>query len=328
MWVTYQEARCLHGSPVHLWLAVPWRDMTWQAKADSEGLKRRLWDLEKALEQAREDKRDIHEGEGRDGRGQWDRGRDPTLWCCWGKPAVLIPPLPSALIAQPQSILLLVSPALSHAVSKGSGHGLTAPQIPAQAEETTEADFPACKSHCLAISVSAQEGADFSSGKTSARGLRSPPYAKLRAHFHSPTLDREVKLSLQGSLLPPAPGIVTALPGRERAHTRLLLMRHPARGALRPGLAGASAWSQLLGSKHRGCLFVSPIVTTSVPFSLPWLPEMTRQYQELQKQTAAHSQRLEAKVKSLQEQLGMVPQHDCPLPVGGDWVCSRAEKCI
>ncbi|NXL96287.1 CC153 protein, partial [Alectura lathami] len=31
--------------------------------------------------------------------------------------------------------------------------------------------------------------------------------------------------------------------------------------------------------------------------------EMTRQYQELQKQTAAHSQRLEAKVKSLQEQL-------------------------
>ncbi|NXV74942.1 CC153 protein, partial [Atlantisia rogersi] len=31
--------------------------------------------------------------------------------------------------------------------------------------------------------------------------------------------------------------------------------------------------------------------------------EMTRQYQELQKQTAAQSQRLEAKVKSLQEQL-------------------------
>ncbi|XP_021232038.1 coiled-coil domain-containing protein 153 isoform X5 [Numida meleagris] len=31
--------------------------------------------------------------------------------------------------------------------------------------------------------------------------------------------------------------------------------------------------------------------------------EMTRQYQELQKQTAAHSQHLEAKVKSLQEQL-------------------------
>ncbi|NXV91765.1 CC153 protein, partial [Calonectris borealis] len=31
--------------------------------------------------------------------------------------------------------------------------------------------------------------------------------------------------------------------------------------------------------------------------------EMTWQYQELQKQTAAHSQRLEAKVKSVQEQL-------------------------
>ncbi|KAM6334567.1 dynein regulatory complex protein 12 [Alca torda] len=35
--------------------------MTWQAKADNEGLKRRLWDLEKALEQAQEDKRDIRE---------------------------------------------------------------------------------------------------------------------------------------------------------------------------------------------------------------------------------------------------------------------------
>ncbi|NWH23914.1 CC153 protein, partial [Grus americana] len=39
----------------------PWRDRAWQAKADNEGLKKRLWDLEKALEQAREDKRDIHE---------------------------------------------------------------------------------------------------------------------------------------------------------------------------------------------------------------------------------------------------------------------------
>ncbi|KAM6191128.1 dynein regulatory complex protein 12 [Sarcoramphus papa] len=37
------------------------RDTTWQAKADNGGLKRRLWDLEKALQQAREDKRDIHE---------------------------------------------------------------------------------------------------------------------------------------------------------------------------------------------------------------------------------------------------------------------------
>ncbi|NXV25011.1 CC153 protein, partial [Cepphus grylle] len=48
-------------------------------------------------------------------------------------------------------------------------------------------------------------------------------------------------------------------------------------------------------------------VTTFVPFSLPWLPKMTRQYQELQKQTAARSQRLEAKVKSLQEELDMCP---------------------
>ncbi|XP_074707137.1 dynein regulatory complex protein 12 [Strix uralensis] len=40
---------------------IPWRDVIWQAKADNEGLKRRLWDLEKALEQAQEDKRDIRE---------------------------------------------------------------------------------------------------------------------------------------------------------------------------------------------------------------------------------------------------------------------------
>ncbi|NXL31986.1 CC153 protein, partial [Glaucidium brasilianum] len=39
----------------------PWRDTVWQAKADNEGLKRRLWDLEKALEQAQENKRDICE---------------------------------------------------------------------------------------------------------------------------------------------------------------------------------------------------------------------------------------------------------------------------
>ncbi|NXW05608.1 CC153 protein, partial [Fregetta grallaria] len=42
--------------------------------------------------------------------------------------------------------------------------------------------------------------------------------------------------------------------------------------------------------------------------------EMTQQYQELRKQTAAHSQRLEAKVKSLQEQLRMAPRHTCPSP--------------
>ncbi|NXN44029.1 CC153 protein, partial [Rhinoptilus africanus] len=38
-----------------------WRDMSWQAKADNEGLKQRLWDLEKALERAWEDNRDIRE---------------------------------------------------------------------------------------------------------------------------------------------------------------------------------------------------------------------------------------------------------------------------
>ncbi|KFV78920.1 Coiled-coil domain-containing protein 153, partial [Struthio camelus australis] len=43
---------------------VPWRGMAWQASTDHEGLKRRLRDLEKALEQAREDKRDMHEGVG------------------------------------------------------------------------------------------------------------------------------------------------------------------------------------------------------------------------------------------------------------------------
>lgn len=42
VWVTCQEARCPHGSPLRLWLTVPWRDVTWQAKADNERLKWRL----------------------------------------------------------------------------------------------------------------------------------------------------------------------------------------------------------------------------------------------------------------------------------------------
>ncbi|POI28266.1 hypothetical protein CIB84_007985, partial [Bambusicola thoracicus] len=53
---------------------------------------------------------------------------------------------------------------------------------------------------------------------------------------------------------------------------------------------------------HEGTDCLSLLLSPFVPFSSPWRPEMTRQYKELQKQTAAHSQRLEAKVKSLQEQ--------------------------
>ncbi|XP_054079250.1 LOW QUALITY PROTEIN: coiled-coil domain-containing protein 153 [Rissa tridactyla] len=48
-------------SPVRLQLAVSWRYVTWQAKADNEVLQRRLWAWEKALEQARKEKRDIRE---------------------------------------------------------------------------------------------------------------------------------------------------------------------------------------------------------------------------------------------------------------------------
>ncbi|NXI61453.1 CC153 protein, partial [Anseranas semipalmata] len=40
---------------------VLWRDTAWRAKAGSEGLTRRLWELEQALERAQEDKRDMHE---------------------------------------------------------------------------------------------------------------------------------------------------------------------------------------------------------------------------------------------------------------------------
>uniref|UniRef100_A0A8B9QC73 Dynein regulatory complex protein 12 n=1 Tax=Apteryx owenii TaxID=8824 RepID=A0A8B9QC73_APTOW len=58
-------------------------------------------------------------------------------------------------------------------------------------------DVPACRSHQLAISFSAQEGAYFSRGKTSARGLRSLPHAKLRAGFHSPTLTRRRAMARQ-----------------------------------------------------------------------------------------------------------------------------------
>lgn len=56
--------------PATLCLAGHWRDVAWQARADSEGFQRRLWDLEQALEQAQDDKRDMHEGNGRGGKGQ------------------------------------------------------------------------------------------------------------------------------------------------------------------------------------------------------------------------------------------------------------------
>eukprot|EP00076_Gallus_gallus_P006672 XP_001233177.1 coiled-coil domain-containing protein 153 [Gallus gallus] len=49
------EADGLQEHPGH------WRDVAWQARADSEGFQRRLWDLEQALEQAQDDKRDMHE---------------------------------------------------------------------------------------------------------------------------------------------------------------------------------------------------------------------------------------------------------------------------
>ncbi|NXX80844.1 CC153 protein, partial [Urocolius indicus] len=52
----YRKAAVEAASPVRLQLTVPW-----QTTADNEGLKRRLWDLEKALEQAQKDKKDIHE---------------------------------------------------------------------------------------------------------------------------------------------------------------------------------------------------------------------------------------------------------------------------
>ncbi|XP_072210788.1 dynein regulatory complex protein 12 isoform X2 [Excalfactoria chinensis] len=49
------EADRLQEHPVH------WRDMVWKVRADSDGLQRRLWELEQALERAQEDKRDMHE---------------------------------------------------------------------------------------------------------------------------------------------------------------------------------------------------------------------------------------------------------------------------
>lgn len=80
-------------------------------------------------------------------------------------------------------------------------------------------------------------------------------------------------------------------------------MCHPARGSLRSGLAGAPA-----GIPARDIILVSPLVTTFVAFSLPWLPEMALQCPKLQKQTAARGQCLEAKVKSLQQlQLAVAP---------------------
>ncbi|XP_052553265.1 coiled-coil domain-containing protein 153 [Tympanuchus pallidicinctus] len=49
------EADRLQEHPAH------WRDVAWQMRADTEGLRRRLWELEQALERAQDDKRDMHE---------------------------------------------------------------------------------------------------------------------------------------------------------------------------------------------------------------------------------------------------------------------------
>lgn len=60
---------CGHTDPTaaaYLCLAARWRDTAPWARADSEGLRRRLRELELALEQEREDKRDMHQGEGAD----------------------------------------------------------------------------------------------------------------------------------------------------------------------------------------------------------------------------------------------------------------------
>ncbi|XP_074972563.1 dynein regulatory complex protein 12 [Phalacrocorax aristotelis] len=57
---------------------VPWKNVSWQAKADNEVLMRRLWDLKKALEQAQEDKRDIHEAEGREMTWQYQQLQKQT----------------------------------------------------------------------------------------------------------------------------------------------------------------------------------------------------------------------------------------------------------
>lgn len=60
-----------HAAPTAaLCLAAHWRDVAWQMRADTKGLRRRLWELEQALERAQDDKRDMHEGNGRGGKGQ------------------------------------------------------------------------------------------------------------------------------------------------------------------------------------------------------------------------------------------------------------------
>lgn len=97
----------------------------------------------------------------------------------------------------------------------------------------------------------------------------------------------------------------------------------PAGEILKCHLAGAPPRPKGLGSQLGELLPVPPIV----PFSSPWLPEMSRQHQELQRQAAAHSQRLEAKVKSLQEELGRAPDTH-PLLLGWGRVLSRAAKHI
>lgn len=105
--------------------------------------------------------------------------------------------------------LALLPPTLS--ACNGSWHGLIAAQMPVLSTGRGDhrgRDFLACKSHCLAISVSAQEGADLSRGKTSSQRFVVFATCKIPCSFslsHAQQKGKTFPPGLPPALPPPPP---------------------------------------------------------------------------------------------------------------------------
>nr|XP_047919541.1 coiled-coil domain-containing protein 153 isoform X2 [Anser cygnoides] len=151
-------------------------------------------------------------------------------------------------------------------------------------------DSPGCSSHGRAASFSARAGAELS------RGEKPQPEVCGLRHMQNSVLVFALPRWAERLSVPPT-GLPPPRPDTERGHGHCGCTSLQGKSS-NPTLPEPPQ-PQGLGSQLGDLLPVPPIV----PFSSPWLPEMSRQYRELQRQTAAHSQRLEAKVNSLQEQL-------------------------
>lgn len=210
-------ARC---PPATLCLAGHWRDVAWQARADSEGFQRRLWDLEQALEQAQDDKQDMHEGNGQGGKGQAQESHTSV-------------PARGASQAQPISPITLFCSAPKHpchwhakALAERSLHPSYCAQTQSrpQPAEVTASPLPSVfeKEMVLAEVKPQPEVCGLCHMQNSVLIFTLPRSAEVELTFHPPP---------QGSLLPlPQPsrtgrgGMATpgAQPARETLNSHLL----------------------------------------------------------------------------------------------------------